>query len=180
MKTLRFHKPLVLGMLAFVMVQAACASSSSPSSPGSSSSGDSGSGSGDQISVTGALTKTFAPVNMSIGAFGPSQIRLYMNEDTPSDLSRMGDLLTIDFPAGNAMGTYIFNNSITDTSVDTYATYGSTDGGVYNFKSVGGTITLTVTGSTYSGQFLISMVDTMDSSKTITVSGTFTDLPFNQ
>lgn len=135
-----------------------------------------------QITVSGMLNKTYPAVNVSIGQFGPARIRLYMNEDTPADLSRVGDALTFDFPSDIQPGTYDIPNSIgVDLStIDIWATYGTTDGMIANFQSVSGTLTITAIGATYSGQFEFTAAKPDDTSVTITVTGSFAELQFNQ
>jgi hypothetical protein len=160
--------------------QPPAAATEAPSSGGSAPSG--GSAGAGQITVSGALNKTFTAVNMSVGGFGPARIRLYMNEDTPADLSRMGDALTFDFPADIQPGTYDIPNSVgVDMStINIWATYGTTDSVVANFQSVSGTLTITAVGATFSGQFEFTAANPADTSQTITVTGSFADLPFNQ
>lgn len=161
-------------------VQSPDAATEAPSSGGGAPGG--GNASAGQITVSGALNKTFTAVNVSVGQFGPARIRLYMNEDTPADLSRMGDALTLDFPADIQPGTYDIPNSIgVDMStINIWATYGTTDGIIANFQSVSGTLTITAVGATYSGQFQFAAANPADASQTITVAGSFADLPFNQ
>lgn len=156
------------------------AATEAPSSGGDAPSG--GNANAGQITVSGALNKTFTAVNVSIGQFGPARIRLYLNEDTPADLSRTGDMLTFDFPADIQPGAYDIPNSVgVDMStINLWVTYGTTDGVIANFQSVSGTLTITAVGATYSGQFQFTAANPADASQTITVTGSFADLPFNQ
>lgn len=151
-----------------------------PSNGGAAPSG--GNANAGQITVSGALSKTFTAVRPSVGQFGSDRIRLYLHEDTPADLSRMGDTLTFDFPADIQPGTYDIPNSVgVDMStINLCSTYGTTDGVIANFQSASGTLTITAVGATYSGQFQFSAANPADTSQTITVTGSFADLPFNQ
>lgn len=183
---MKVSRTILFSFLALTLAQFACSigaqppiEASQPSSADNTAPGDSNAG---QIAISGALNKTFTAVNVSIGQFGPARIRLYMNEDTPADLSRLGDALTFDFPADIQPGTYDIPNSVgVDMStINIWATYGTTDGIVANFQSVSGTLTIIAVGATYSGQFQFSAANPADASQTITISGSFADLPFNQ
>ena len=187
------NKALTFFAAALLIVQLACsfgagspnaqppaAVTEAPSNGGGAPSGENANA--GQITVSGALNKTFTAVRPSIGQFGADRIRLYLYEDTPADLSRMGDALTFDFPADIQPGTYDIPNSVgVDMStINLCSTYGTTDGVIANFQSASGTLTITAVGATYSGQFQFSAANPADTSQTITVTGSFADLPFNQ
>lgn len=180
-KTLMFLAALILA------VQLACNIGAQPpavatESPSVGNPAPGGGANAGQIVVSGALNKTYTAVRPSIGQFGPARIRLYLYEDTPADLSRTGDALTFDFPAGIQPGTYEIPNSVgVDMStINIWAAYGTTDGVIANFQSTGGILTITAAGATYSGQFEFTAANPADPSQTITVTGSFADLPFNQ
>ena len=162
------------------IVQPPAAATEAPSSGGGAPSG--GNANAGQIAVSGALNKIFTAVRPSVGQFGADRIRLYLYEDTPADLSRTGDMLTFDFPTDIQPGTYDIPNSVgVDMStINLWVTYGTTDGVIANFQSVSGTLTITAVGATYSGQFQFTAANPADASQTITVTGSFADLPINQ
>ena len=184
---MKFHsvsKPFFIAFLIVALTQLACGLGASPnaSPPQPSGGGGGASGGSDQIVISGAFSKSYPPVRPSIGQFGPSAIRLYLYEETPADLSRMGDALTIDFPADTQPGTYTFGNFISDPSITMWATYGiaDTNGTPTTYESVGGILTIKSVGQTYSGSFQIQAADMNDPSRTIQISGSFTNLPLNQ
>ena len=185
MKSLPVFNPILFLVLVLGVAQLACnfgaqPPNSSPQQPESGTSIPANPSSADQIVVSGVLNKSYTPVNVSIGQFGPVAIRLYMNEDAPSDFSRTGDMLTLDFPSDLQPGTYTFENFMNNPSAKIWATYGTTDGKPANFKGTQGSLILTSVGASFSGQFQISAVDDSDSSRTIEITGSFTNLPFNQ
>ncbi len=185
MKPFAFCKSTFFLLLVLSMMQFACSFGSPSPNPAPQQSNDSSPvpnpSNAEQIVVSGAVSKTFPPVRVNIGKFGADKIRLYMYEETPKDLSRVGDALTIDFPANFQPGTYAFDNSIDNTSLSQYAIYTTTaaDGTPAAYKSIKGTLNLTAVGSAFSGQFAITMADQSNVSKMIDVSGSFTDLPIN-
>ncbi len=170
----------MLAVAQFACTFGSRAPGAAPQQPAGDSNAPSAPAGTDQVAVSGALNKSFAPVNVSIGQFGPAAIRLYLNEATPADLSRTGDLLTLDFPADIQPGTYPFDNFVTNPSATIWATYGTTDGQPASFSSTQGTLVITAVGQTYSGNFKISAADTADPSRTLEISGSFTNLPFNK
>jgi hypothetical protein len=145
-------------------------SDSALSAPGSSNAG--------QIVISGAVNKTFAPVRVNAGSFG-NGMRIYLNEPTDKKSNKLPDLITIDLTSViKQPGIYPIED-MNNENKKTWAIYQVGDDPTGQYNSIKGTLTLTAAGSKYSGQFQFAAGFSNDTSKTIEVTGSFTDLPFN-
>jgi hypothetical protein len=188
MKPLPVSRSILFALLVLVVVQFACnlgsqLTKTTPQQPGGSVPATSnstttapGNSNVGQIAVIGVINKTFTSVRVGAGPFG-SQIRLYMNEANARDLSRVGDALTIDFPADMQPGSYPIENSVDNPSDSVYFIYTVSSEPPASYKSIKGLLTLTAVSPKISGQFQVAAVDSTDASKIIEVTGSFTDVP---
>ena len=132
------------------------------------------------VKVSGAINKTFTPVRFDAGTFG-NGMRIYLYEPIDKENIKLTDTITIDSSSILQVGTYPFENSQKGTiAVPLTAIYQVGEDPTGSYNSIKGTLTLTAAGSKYSGQFQFTAEYSNDASKTIEVSGSFTDLPFNK
>lgn len=170
LKDVWVQRSIIGGLLVVLLGLAACGGSSgpaagnqapAPSAPGSSNAG--------QIVISGAVSKTFTPVKVEAALIGSNTV-IYLTEGKgPSGVS-------LSFPPDTQPGVYPIGKEIGQPDVLAhYEMYGANTGLYYSNK---GTLTLTAVGPKFSGQFQFTAVDSKDSTKTIEVSGSFTDVPF--
>ena len=190
MKPFPVSKLILFPLLALVVAQFACnlgaqspsanpqpeaslpaPSASAPSAPGNSNAG--------QIVISGAVNETFTPT--AAWADIPGGVCVYIN------LIEQGatDGVWLEFPPDTQPGTYPLEGgsctSSTGNQMD--ARYTVPGDNAPSYQSANGTLTLTSVSltsdpPTFSGQFQFTAVDRNDASKTIEVSGSFTDVPF--
>ena len=132
------------------------------------------------VKVNGAINKTFTPVRFDAGTFG-NGMRIYVYEPIDKENLKLTDTITIDSSSILQVGSYPFENSQKGTvTVPLYAIYQVGEDPTGSYNSIKGTLTLTAAGAKYSGQFQFTAEFSTDASKTIEVTGSFTDLPFNK
>lgn len=121
-----------------------------------------------QVVISGAVNKTYTPVNVEAGTLGSSMI-INLHENSTDGIS-------LAFPPDTQPGTYTIQDSSHHAVVDFSGQYSSFSSDAF-YLSTKGTLTLTAVGSKFSGQFQFSATHNKDASKTIDVSGSFTDVP---
>jgi hypothetical protein len=129
------------------------------------------------IQVSGALNAAVEANNFYIAPVKGSDqtikgTMLYLNQDNMR-------IVFIRFPKDAQPGTYDINQGFVDENYDGSMATGnyidSSTGNSQQFAATSGTLTLEATGTTFSGQYEFNAQD--DAGSTVTVSGTFTNLP---
>ncbi len=125
-----------------------------------------------QIVISGAVSKTYTPAKVEANnIMGRIVINLIEKSATG---------VFISFPVDTQSGTYTMEYYLDNPAGGVTGQYQVFSGGnAIKYECTQGTLTLTAVGSKFSGQFQFTAVDSKDASKTIEVSGTFTDVPFN-
>jgi hypothetical protein len=123
-----------------------------------------------QVVITGAVNKTYTPSEVDAVKIG-DRVGISLYEDFPCGVD-------IQFPLDSPPGTYAFDNMRVEMVPKVWARYGElgaceTDGGFFGYESVGGTLVLTASGTSFSGTFEFDAVDAKDTTKKIHVSGAF-------
>jgi hypothetical protein len=121
-----------------------------------------------QVVISGAVNKTYTPINLEAGTLGTNMI-VNLHETTTDGVS-------LAFPPDTQPGTYAIEDHLKNPVVDFSGEYDQFKLDAF-YLSTGGTLTLTATGSKFSGTFEFTAVNSKDSSKTIKVAGSFTDVP---
>jgi hypothetical protein len=178
---------IIFPLLALVIVQLACSfgapPANSPQSPNAApqqpagntapvttaqAPASSGNANAGQVVISGAVNKTYTPINFEAGTLGNSMI-INLHETTIDGIS-------LAIPPDTQPGTYAIEDHLTNAVVDFSGEYALWKSDAF-YESTKGTLTLTATGSKFSGQFQFTAVNSKDSSKTIEVTGSFADVP---
>ena len=129
------------------------------------------------IQVTGDVSATVVANNFYIAPVKADDsttigTMLYLNQDDQR-------VLFIRFPWNAQPGAYQITQGFSDNYDGTTATgnyIDQTSGTMMQFAATGGTLTLDTTGNSYSGSYEFTAQD--ESGKSITISGTFSAIPF--
>jgi hypothetical protein len=127
-----------------------------------------GAASPGQVTITGAINKTYTPVSIEAR---PIASNVYVNVNE-ADVGGVA----LQFPADAQPGVYPVEDHLhipIGYVIADYITYGDNR---VTYLGTGGTLTLTATGKKFSGQFAFTAGNTQDGSKTIQVTGTFADV----
>ena len=175
LKHLRGQPNIIGGLLVALLVLTACGGSNSPAvgnqAPAASAPSGSGNLNAGQIVISGAISKTYTPIKVEAGKLMDRMV-INLNEKTVGGVS-------LQFPADTQPGTYPIEDHLNKPVVDVFGEYDVFGGGGAFYLSTNGTLTLTAVGSKFSGRFQFTAGHNKDASKTIEVTGSFTDVPFN-
>jgi len=140
-------------------------SASAPSAPGSSNAG--------QIVISGAINEVFTPVFIEADIPGGVCVYIFLGEQG------VNDGIKLEFPPDTQLGDYpLEGGSCTSSRGNLMGAWYDVPGdNAPSYQSTSGHLTLTAVGPTFSGRFDFTAVDRDDASKTIEVSGSFTDVP---
>jgi hypothetical protein len=122
------------------------------------------------VVITGAVSKTFTPVNVYAVSLGQGGVGIYLLEQDSSSVA-------LSFQADKQPGTYPIEDRLDNSVVGVGAMYYLLGDNAATYFSTSGTLTLSAVGSKFSGQFQFTAADITDASKTIEVTGSFTDVP---
>jgi hypothetical protein len=184
MKPSPISKLILFPLLALVVAQFACSLGTQPPStapqqpdaslpaPSDSATSAPENSNADQIIISGAVSKTYTPTKIEANnIMGRIVINL---------IEKNANGIFISFPADTQPGTYTMVYYLDDPAGGVTGQYQAFSGGdAITYNSTKGTLTLTTVSPTFSGQFQFTAVDNKDASKTISVSGSFTDVPVN-
>jgi len=185
MKPFPVSRLIVFPLLALVIAQFACnlgaqppsanpqppdaslpaPSASAPSAPDNPNVG--------QVVISGAVNQTFTPVYSELDIPGGVCVMISLWEQGVSDG------VQLEFPPDTKPGDYPLEGGSCVSSAGNLmgAWYDVPGDNAPSYRSTNGTLTLTAVGPTFSGQFQFTAVERDDASKTIEVSGSFTDVP---
>lgn len=171
MKTKRRLRSMSV-LTALVMLLPACGGSGGTPQDNAASSlpePASGNSSTGQVAISGAINKTYVPEEVTaVEIVDGVGISLY--EEFPCGV-------LIQFPLDVQPGTYPIEDQLHQVITEVFGRYGElcdSDEGFY--ESAQGTLTLTTTGERFSGTFEFTAGNVTDNSKTIQVSGSFSDV----
>lgn len=165
------YSPIALPMLAvaLTLLTACGGTGSAPSggnSPQAAASVNADNARNDQIVITGAINKT-VKAGFIMANKMPGDIRIFLGLDALCDVF-------IEVPFDIKPGTYpIANESKSDV---VFAQYNDTCNAPESYPSTKGTLTLTATGTKFSGTFVFTVQNKKDQSKVVQVSGSFSDV----
>lgn len=178
MKTFPVSKKILYPLLVLIILQFACSFGAkapaanpqgSPANSNPAPSSDSSSN-GGQIVVTGVVNKTVTPAKVYAMAISQSIVGIFIQEQD-------GSTISLAFPSNEQPGTYPIDNRLDQSVVNIAGMYDLVADTSATYFSTKGTLTLTAVGPKYSGQFEFDAGDNTDATKTINVTGSFTDVP---
>jgi hypothetical protein len=132
-----------------------------------------------EVVIAGAVTKRYAPREVGSVKIG-DQVGININEkeDNPCGVS-------LHFPGELQPGTYeiedrlhAMRNVVVVQVTAEYGAFCNENGGLSDtYQSTKGTLTLTAAGARFSGSFQFAAGQIKDESRTVQVSGSFSDVP---
>lgn len=120
------------------------------------------------ISIRGVVSKSFAPEEVNAVKLG-ERVSINLVENFPCGV-------TIQFARDLKPGTYPINDHMRNVVVDVAGEYSPDCGKTGTYLSTDGSLKLTDSGDKYSGTFDFSAALAREPTKTIRVSGNFTDI----
>lgn len=148
----------------------ACGGSGATTSSGSASTPaavGSATASARQVVISGAVNKTYTPTQVSAVKI-IDRVGISVMEEFPCGVE-------LRFPIDMQPGTYPIGEYIAAPPADVIAQYSPDCGKEGHYLSGQGTLKLTASGGKYSGEFEFTAKYNRDQSKTIRVSGSFSD-----
>jgi len=158
--------PVVLAVLTIALaLLTACGGSGSTSSSGRAPA--SAADGARQVVISGAINKTYTPVEISAVKIN-DRVGVSLIEEFPCGAE-------LRFPIDMQPGSYPIGEHMSAPIADVIAQYSPDCGKDGHYLSAQGTLKLTASGGKYSGEFEFTARHSRDQSKTIKVSGSFSD-----
>jgi hypothetical protein len=137
-----------------------------------------------QVVITGAVNKSYTPGDVGALKWSDSEVGIDLYQESPGQTGVVGCEVAIHFPLDSPPGTYAIQNQLERGAgawgggATLWASYWGdrcedTDNSTFGYVSIGGTLVLTASGTSFSGSFEFDAVLAEDKTKKIHVSGTF-------
>jgi hypothetical protein len=156
---------LAVGAIALALLTACGGSGSTPSSGRAPASATARA---RQVVISGAINKTYTPVEISAAKI-MDRVGISLMEEFPCGAE-------LRFPIDMQPGEYPIGEHMSVPLAEVIAQYSPDCGKDGSYLSSQGTLKLTASGGKYSGEFEFTAKHNRDQSKTIKVSGSFSDV----